>query len=75
MRESQHAADHAGVLDGPSHVTDLSPAVLVFDLHHALGDGQLPPGRADDGPEPQLLHLLLVNLSLEWKRSNKNIQF
>ena len=64
MWESQHAADHVSVFDGPPQVTDLCPTIFVFHLHHALRDGQLLPGHGDHGPESHLLDLVLIDLSL-----------
>lgn len=64
MGESQHAADHACVFDGPSHVADLRPAVFVFYLHDALRDGQPLLGHGDHGPETHLLYLVFIDVSL-----------
>lgn len=62
--ESQHAADHARVFDGPPQVADLRPAVFVPDLHHTLRDGQPLFGNGHHGPESHLLDLVLIDLSL-----------
>lgn len=64
VRESQHATDHTRVLDGPSQVADLGPAVSVSHLHHALHDGQLLLGRDNNRPESHLLDLVVVHMSL-----------
>lgn len=65
MRKSQHAADHACVFDCPAQVTDLGPTVSVLDLHHPLCDGQSLFGRGHHRPQPHLLDLVLIHLSLE----------
>lgn len=62
--ESQHAADNAGVFGRPSQVADLRPAVLVLHLHHPLDDGQLLFRHGNHGPEPHLLHLVLIDMCL-----------
>lgn len=64
MRESQHAADHMSVFDRPSQVADLRPAVFIFHFHHALRDGQLLSGSGDYRPQPHLLYLFLIHLTL-----------
>lgn len=73
--ESQHAADHARVFDGPSHVADLRPAVFVFHLHDALRDGQPLLGHGDHGPETHLLYLVFIDVSLFGRNQGRLFEF
>lgn len=64
MWESQHAADHPRILDGPPEVADLHPTVSVLHLHHALCDRKPLFGRGHHGTQPHLLDLVFVHMSL-----------
>lgn len=62
MGEPQHTTDDPGVFRGPSHITDLGPAVLVLNLYHTLGDGHLLGGH--HRAQTHLLHPVFIHLHL-----------
>ena len=62
VREPQHTTDDPSVFGGPSHITDLDPAVPVLNLYHTLGDGHLFGGH--HRTQTHLLHLVLIHLHL-----------